>query len=107
MNPSSLMRHRRDLFVASRNPFAARWSTLSPLSLAQTPPTVPVADSPADADPDEDEVLEDEDDDQFDDGEDDDTDDEVAEDADQTAEPEGQFPAAPDALKDAERPGAL
>ena len=36
MNPSSLIRHRRDLFVASRNPFAARWSTLSPSPLPVT-----------------------------------------------------------------------
>ena len=61
MNPSSLIRHRRDLFVASRNPFAARWSTLSPLSAAQTPSAMPVAASAADAAPIEREGLEDED----------------------------------------------
>jgi hypothetical protein len=107
MNPSSLMRHRRDLFVASRNPFAARWSTLSPLSLAPTPLAIPAAASPDDADPEEEEEeedLDDDDDDEFD--EDEDADDEVDEDSEQTAEPEGQFPNAPDALKDAERPGA-
>jgi hypothetical protein len=106
MNPSSMIRHRRDLFVASRNPFAARWSTLSPLAVvAQVQVAMPLATaSPDGADPDEDDDLDDEDDDEFDDDED--TDDEVDEDTGQTAEPEGQFPNAPDALKDAERPGA-
>jgi hypothetical protein len=105
MNPSSLIRYRRTLFVASRNPFAARWSTLSPLPATHAPIAMPSAAGPDDEEPEEDTELEDEDDDEFDE-DDEDADDEVDEDTEQTAEPEGQFPGAPDTLKDTERPGA-
>jgi hypothetical protein len=100
MNPSTMIRYRRDLFVASRNPFAARWSTLQRL-----PPPVPVpllSAGPDGAGPDEGD--EDEGDEDFDDDED--ADDDIDEERDQTAEAEGQFPNAPDALKDTERPGS-
>jgi hypothetical protein len=98
-----MIRYRRDLFVASRNPFAARWSTLSLPLLEQPILVFPVAGGDG-LEPDESEDLDDEDDDDFD--EDDDAEDEPDEDTDQTAEPEGQFPNAPDALPDSERPGA-
>jgi hypothetical protein len=108
MNPNSIIRHRRDLFVASRNPFASRWSTL----LLTVPSTeVPRAAAPGGNGevPEEDEDLDEDDDedDDFDD-EDDADDDETGDDegAEATAEPDGQFPNAPDALKDLERPGA-
>jgi len=90
MNPNTLIRHRRDLFLASRNPFAARWSTLQPQSLVL--PTLASGPETDGTEPDEDA-----DDDEFDDeddevNEDEDNDDDEAE---QTAEPTGQFPDAP------------
>lgn len=105
MNPTAMIRHRRDLFVASRNPYAARWSTLRLQTIEPAVLALPVAAVPTDPQPDDDDALDDDDDDdEFD--EDEDADDEVDDDGEQTAEPAGQFPDAPDALKDTERPGA-
>jgi hypothetical protein len=103
MNPSSLIRYRRDLFVASHNPFAAHWSILSPLPVTHAPIAKRLAAGPDDEEPEEDTDLDDEDDDEFDDDEDGD---EVDEETEQTAEPEGQFPGAPETLTETERPGA-
>jgi hypothetical protein len=79
MTLSSKIRYDRDLFVASRNPFAARWTALAQLS-APSPFMVPaLAAGPSDdeEEPDEDE---DDDDDDFDEDEDGDEEDAPADD---------------------------
>lgn len=91
MHTSPMMRLQSDTFIAVRNPFASRWTTLLLQGAASRPLPNEGADKNAverkpqreNAEPDED-----------------------VEDADQTAEPDGQFPDAPDVLKDTERPGA-
>lgn len=100
-----MIRNPRDLFVALRNPYAARWSTLAPLPLVQPlARTMAVVAGPDDAEPTDDDDLDDEDDDEFDD-DDEEAGDEDDENTEQTAEPDGQFPNAPNTLTDIERPG--
>lgn len=110
MNPNSMIKYCADLFVASRNPVAACWSTAQLPSLARTQIAMPWAAGPDDAEPEDEDLDEDEeeDDDEFDDEDEDagDEDEDEENDVEQTAEPDGQFPNAPDALKETERPGA-
>lgn len=106
MNPNSMIRPYADLFLTSRDPFATHWSTFRLPSLAPTQMAMSLAAGPDDEEP-EDEDLDGEDDDEFDLDEDEDEDaDDQDNDVEQTAEPDGQFPTAPDTLEDTDRPGA-
>lgn len=97
MNPNSLISHSTDLFLASHDPSDARCHALP--SPAHAPMTWLLA-----ADPD-DEATEEEEEEEEDDELDDEDEGADEDDIEQTAEPDGQFPDAPDTLKDTERPG--